>query len=183
MNIYYQICLQVKTSRRISTGDQTKKGLFIDTFSGLCPDTLLLTKQQFGCISCPPYLQSMLCLGMCFIMALSPPSPHPPLVLTEQRVTEQRRCHIVARSSTWAQRQNKLDTRATYRYLRFSRSSNAPLGILRIWLLLRSLRGKENRGTFGICNIDRELILASKWSRKNLDPGKGSHRVIYKCLH
>lgn len=79
MNIYYQICLQVKTSRRISTGDQTKKGLFIDTFSGLCTDTLLLSKQPSGCISCLPYLQSMLfVLGCVSSWHSSPPSPHPP---------------------------------------------------------------------------------------------------------
>lgn len=171
MNIYYQICLQVKTSRRISTGDQTKKGLFIDTFSGLfCWLSGSLAASAVFHI----YSQCSLSWDVFHHGTLPTiPPPTPTLVLTEQRMTEERRCHTVARSSAWAQRQNKLDTRATYRYLRFSRSSNAPLGILRIWLLLRSLRGQEKRGTFGIYNIDRELILACKWSRKKSRSRKG----------
>lgn len=119
----------------------------IDTFSVHCTDTFLLSEQS-GHISCLPLLQSVLFVLGHVSSCPSPPPPPTPLVLTEQRVTEQRYCHIVSSSSAWAQKLSKLYTRATYRYLRFSRSSNAPLGILRIWLLLRRLWRTEYRVYF-----------------------------------
>lgn len=64
-------------------------------------------------------------------------------------------CLTVQRYHNLTTKLCKAERGVTYRYLRFSRSSNAPLGILRIWLLLRSLWG----------NIDTLSIIVLLLSR------------------
>lgn len=151
-------------------GIRQKQRLFIiDTFlPRRWADALLLSKRRSGCISCLPGLQvNALCLGMRFIKTLR----------RLDRVTERRRCHVVSTSRAGAQSQSKRDMRATYRYLRFSRSSKAPLGILRIWLLFRSLRGEEEgkkSKQTRVYNYNQEFILAGGRDVKE----KESHEVI-----
>lgn len=106
-----------------------------------------------------------------------PPPPRMPCTDWTKSDGERGRCHVVSTSRAGAQRQSKGDMRATYRYLRFSRSSKAPLGILRIWLLLRSLRGKEGKQTNKQTNVfiitTGSLFLAKRGTFKNLTQGKG----------
>lgn len=172
MNIYYQICLQVKTSRRISTGDQTKKGLFIDTFSGLCTDILLLSKQPSGCISCLPYLQSMLFVLGCVSSWHSPP-PHP-FTHPELNKEWQRRD-----AATWSQDlalELKGKTNLTWGQLTdiwgFQGLQTPPWEFFVYDCCWEVCEEKKTQGYF-VFIIDRELILACKWSRKKSRSRKG----------